>query len=89
MKTIVKQPHIVTTETYKYFICNRCNCEFYATDEDVTYVPGTFLESFAYESNCPVCGKRLKYTGFHEVEISYAGEEAVKTYLEAKKNGRK
>lgn len=88
MKTIVKQPRIVTTETYKYFICNRCNCEFYATENDVVYVPSNFLKPFTYESNCPVCGKRLEYTGCHTVETTYEGEEAVKAYLEAKKNGK-
>lgn len=88
MKTIVKQPRIIETETYKYFICNRCNCEFYATEKDVVYVPSNFLFPSTYESNCPVCGKRLEYTGHHTVETLYEGEEAVKSYLEVKKNGK-
>lgn len=88
MKVIEKQPRIVVTETYKYFICNRCNCEFYASGEDVIYVPSNFLFPSTYESNCPVCGKRLEYTGHHTVETLYEGEEAVKSYLKVKKNGK-
>lgn len=90
MKVIEKQPRIVTTETYKYFVCNRCNCEFYADGEDVVYVPSDYLlrRYSTYESNCPVCGKRLEYTGYHTVETCYEGEEAVKAYLEGKKNGK-
>lgn len=90
MKVIVKQPRIVVTEVYRYFICDKCNCEFYATEKDVVYVPSDFLRCYStYESKCPVCGKRLEYTGHHTVETIYEGEEAVKSYLEIKKNERK
>lgn len=86
MKVIEKQPHIVATKTYKYFICDRCNCEFYADEKDVVYVPSNFLFPSTYESNCPVCSRRLEYTGYHTVETLYEGEEAVRSFLEENGN---